>query len=169
MWVPICWMGPFHLQTTNGPKKFKCLNFIHEVREKKIMHLDFGRTAPRYFEKEVIAMVKALRCSLRCNCRKIDQWVNSSELTRNKVNSLHKSTGGFQVAIPVFGLGRWTTLCLYSLKWTYCPSISTVVIPVRIHYNSTLLRLQKKIKIKTYPAWFDSTSVTTQLFYVVCF
>lgn len=29
------WMGPFHLQATNGPKKSKHLNVIQEVREKK--------------------------------------------------------------------------------------------------------------------------------------
>lgn len=33
-------------------------------REEKYMYLDFGRTAPRYFEKEVTAIIKASRCSL---------------------------------------------------------------------------------------------------------
>lgn len=88
-------MGPVHLQITNGQKKSKCLNFIHEVREeKKYMYLGFGKTAPRYFEKEVTATVKAPRCSLRCKGR-----------SRSKVNCIRAQEGS-QVAIPLFGLGR---------------------------------------------------------------
>lgn len=61
-------MESFHLQTTNGPKKSKYLNFIHKVRE-KYMYLGLGKTAPRHPEKEVTAIVKAPKCSLRCKGR----------------------------------------------------------------------------------------------------
>lgn len=77
MWLPLGWIGPFHIQTTNGLKKSKCLNFIHEVREKeRYTYLDFGKTVSRYFEKAATAMVKAPRCSLRVAASVADQGVN---------------------------------------------------------------------------------------------
>lgn len=76
--VNTSWLDGIISFTGNKRTKEVQMPELHPQNKKEIkyVYLDFGRTAPRYFEKEITAMVKAPRYSLRCNCRKADEGVN---------------------------------------------------------------------------------------------